>query len=96
MYVWDPIIGREDIYEYTVEELEAMNRERFKFAAENGVDPSTIGEKVLLKYERKLEQIWYYKFLTPSGYCLAEGESNYEHQEHPFTVLLDPLIDGEI
>lgn len=96
MYVWDPIVGKEDIYDLTEAQINAANAERRRFAEQNGVDEETIQNKVLLRYEQKLEQVWYYKFLTPSGHCLAEGESPYEHEEHPFTILLDPLIDGEI
>lgn len=103
MYVWDPLVGEENIYDFTKKELEAINLQREDFARKNGMaedhilDDRTAKEPAFhLKYEEKLEQIWWYKFLAPSGHCLAEGESNYEHQEHPFTVILDPLIDGEV
>jgi hypothetical protein len=96
MYVWDKMEGSEDIYDLSAAELNSINAERRKFAEANGVDEETIQSKVLLEFKQVPEQVWYYKFLTPSGHCLAEGESPYEHGEHPFTILLDPLIDGEI
>ncbi len=95
MYVWDPLVGEENIYDLNKKQLEAINAERIKYGLANGMEQVSINA-ILLRYEEKLEQVWWYKFLTPEGYCLAEGESNYEHQEHPFTMIVDPLIDGEI
>jgi hypothetical protein len=34
--------------------------------------------------------------VTPEGYVLDSGESPYEHESHPYTLRLFPLIDGEI
>jgi hypothetical protein len=75
------------------EELDMINTQRIQVAAAQGVPPE---EVPLLEYEERLEEFWYVKFLSPHGYNLYEAETVYEHKEHPYTVLLHPLIDGEV
>ncbi|MDR0973792.1 MAG: hypothetical protein LBM61_07420 [Prevotellaceae bacterium] len=54
-------------------------------------------EKVpLIEYEYFIETYWYFRFLSPFGDILQEGETPYEHGSHPYTVKAYPLIDGEI
>lgn len=50
----------------------------------------------LIEYEYIIENYWYYRFLSPFGDILDEGESPYNHGEHPYVVKAFPLIDGEI
>ena len=50
----------------------------------------------LIEYEYRIEEYWYYRFMSPFGDVIDEGESPYEHGEHPYTVRPYPLIDGEI
>ncbi len=50
----------------------------------------------LIEYEYIIETYWYYRFLSPFGDVLQEGESPYAHGEHPYTVKAYPFIDGEI
>ncbi len=50
----------------------------------------------LITYEERNEEFWYVKYLTPNGYCLYESETVYQHKEHPYSILLYPLIDGEV
>lgn len=39
---------------------------------------------------------WQYTYLTPDGYILCTGESEYDNRSHPFTVSMYPFINGEI
>jgi hypothetical protein len=50
----------------------------------------------LIEYEYMVEDYWYYRFLTPLGDILDEGETPYAHGEHPYVVRAFPLVDGEI
>jgi hypothetical protein len=50
----------------------------------------------LIEYEYMVEDYWYYRFLTPLGDVLDEGETPYAHGEHPYVVRAFPLVDGEI
>lgn len=54
------------------------------------------GEVPLIEYEYRIESYWYYRFLSPFGDILEEGESPYAHHSHPYTVKAHPFIDGEI
>lgn len=50
----------------------------------------------LIEAEWVLDEYWYYRFLTPFGDVLDEGESPYDHKEHPYVCKFYPFIDGEI
>ena len=43
-----------------------------------------------------VQEYWYYRFITPFGHVLQEGETPYAHGEHPYVVFAYPFIDGEI
>ena len=47
-------------------------------------------------YEEYFDRYWYYRYLTPDGTCLKEGETPFAHKSHPFVITAYPLIDGEI
>lgn len=73
--------------------IDSVNATRIEAALQQGVP----AEKVpLITYEERIEEFWYVKYLAPHGYVLYESETVYEHREHPFILLLYPLIDGEV
>lgn len=83
--------------ELTQEDVNELNEQRLIQAINQGIDPEMAQQIVpLMEMEEKKEFCWYYYFLTPKGHILAHGESNYEHQSHPYTMRLYPLIDGEV
>lgn len=49
-----------------------------------------------IKAEWFVDSYWYYYLLTPFGDILDEGETPYEHKEHPYVFVAYPFIDGEI
>lgn len=53
-------------------------------------------EVPLIDYEYMIESYWYYRFLSPFGDILDEGESPYRHGSHPYTMKAYPFVDGEI
>lgn len=46
--------------------------------------------------EWREERYWYYRFMTPTGEVLDEGESPYLHKGHPFVYVFYPFVNGEI
>lgn len=51
----------------------------------------------LIEYEIKNnEPVWCFYMVTPEGHVLDHGETPYEHESHPYTLRLFPLIDGEV
>ena len=64
------------------------------------VDPSQLE---LIEYEQRIEEFWYYRFLSPNGYLLSEGLSpykvlrdGYSFYYHPYVFLAYPCLQGEI
>lgn len=73
--------------------IEQINRERKAAAAEQGVEEDNVP---VIETEWFVDHFWYYRFLSPLGDILDEGESPYWHGEHPYALRLYPLLDGEI
>lgn len=89
----DYLDGTYEITDLGLKEIEAINNQRIEVGIANGMEMDDID---LIDAERKLDQFWTVKFLTPYGQCLYQGETIYEHQSHPYTMVLHPLIDGEV
>lgn len=77
----------------TSKEIDAENQSRIQQAIAFGIPEEDVR---IITYEKVWDTFWAYKFLSPLGHTLKEGESQYEHGEHPYTLLLYPLIDGEV
>lgn len=90
----------------TIDQENASRREDNRMKDENGnyiLDetgyPSLFmpeEEVPLIDYEYMIESYWYYRFLSPFGDVLDEGESPYQHNSHPYTMKAYPFVDGEI
>lgn len=93
VYAHDYLDGSYKIVEKTLDEIKIENQERIRQAAEFGIPADKVP---LIDARDQLDQYWYCKYLTPWGDVLMEGETPYEHGEHPYTILLYPLIDGEV
>lgn len=50
----------------------------------------------LIEYRWDLRQYWYVRYLTPTGRCLLEMESPYNHGSHPFVIGVFPMVDGKM
>ncbi len=60
-------------------------------------------EVPLIEYELGIEELWWWRMLSPNGYLLDEGLSpykvirnGYSFYFHPYTFLAYPCIQGEI
>lgn len=74
--------------------VDAVNEERRLQYNQQGVFDEA--EMALIKAEWFMDDYWYYRYITPTGYVLQEGETPYEHGGHPFVFKMYPFIDGEI
>lgn len=95
VYAHDPLNGSYGVTDYTVAELQAMNRQRIAAGVANGVDDTQIN-KSLIQFHNHYEQYWSVKYLSPYGNCLFESETPYEHESHPYTIFLYPMINGRV
>ena len=73
--------------------FDQINAERIDELVELG---GVAEEALLIEYEEYFDRYWYYRYLTPDGTCLKEGETPFAHKSHPFVITAYPLIDGEI
>jgi len=73
--------------------IERINQERIKEQSEQGVLPEDMR---LLEYEWFVDEYWYYRFMSPFGDVLKEGETEYWHKSHPYSFKLFPFYNGEV
>lgn len=93
-HVHDPNNG--DIYKIETEDYEEkvvqVNAARRQECLQAGMAEKDIP---LLKAEWFIDDFWYFRYLTPTGLVLKEGETPYQHGSHPFIYRVFPGIDGE-
>ena len=86
-----------DIYKIEIEDyaklVEAVNVRRLEEGLAAGMHREDVP---LIEAEWFMDDYWYFYYLTPFGDILDEGESPYEHKEHPYVFKAYPFIDGEI
>lgn len=85
-----------EYYKIDIEELPRVNAENQKRLDEclrNGVSEEDVP---FIETEWFMDRFWYFRFMSPYGNILSEGESPYYHKEHPYSFKLYPFIDGEV
>jgi len=92
LYVHDYYDGTRQVLKTTKAQIDEINRQRIVYYAQNGVPAD---EVPLMVATEKYEQFWYVKYLTPTGACLFEGETPYQHEEHPYAMSL-AIVNGEV
>lgn len=75
-----------------IKNIETENLRRIKEAALAGIPED---EVPLIEYEWFVDSYWYFRFCSPFGDILQEGETPYWHGEHPYTIKIYPFIDSE-
>ena len=73
--------------------IERLNKERL---AEGTAIGWAKDEIPLIKKQYFIDTYWYYRFLTPGGYIISEGESLFADRRHPYTICAMPFTDGKI
>lgn len=96
-YCHDRALG-ETYYVSTNDEIrnvERINAARKRQMVSLGYDADDAN---LIEMEDKweLQHYWYVRYLTPTGKCILQGESPFEHGSHPFTISGFPMLAGEI
>lgn len=85
-----------EYYNLPVSETEAVEKEnkaRRQAARQAGIPDEAVA---LIETEWGVTQTWRYRFFSPLGDLLDEGDTPYWHGEHPYMFKLYPLIDGEV
>lgn len=85
-----------EYYNLPVSEAEAVEKEnkaRQQAARQAGIPDEAVA---LIETEWGVTQTWRYRFFSPLGDLLDEGDTPYWHGEHPYVFKLYPLIDGEV
>ncbi len=81
------------VEEHELAEIERTNRQRIAEAAHDGVPPEQVPT---IETEWFVDRYWYFRYLTPDGEVLQEGESPFWHKEHPYSFKLYPFVDGQV
>lgn len=97
-YAWrtrvhDTLDGTWQVTDLSPADVAQINAQRVEQGIAAGVPAHTIP---LMEAYPKYEPVWKVKYLSPWGHCFYEGETPYEHQEHPYTIKVTPLLDGEV
>lgn len=71
--------------------IQAENNRRALRYVKNGVAEE---DMLLIDYKWDIHKFWYYRFMTPFGDVLKEGESPYWHESHPYTMRTFNSYDG--
>lgn len=86
-----------DVFKIDVEDYDELivkvNNERRERGLRSGMGEDEIP---YIKATWFIDDYWYYYYLSPMGHILKEGETPYEHKEHPYVFKAYPFIDGEV
>lgn len=102
LHCWDMAKGEvyDIAYEDKAELVDAVNEKRIAEGVSMGMRAEDVA---VINCKREdgeddwfVQEYWYYRFVTPFGHVLQEGESPYAHGEHPYVVFAYPFVDGEI
>ena len=79
----------------SIANIEAENKTRLAMGLAQGWPEEDIP---LIRYKENffVDTYWYGRFMTPQGYILWEGASPYEERRHPYSVIMLPMVDGQI
>lgn len=85
-----------ECYKVELDELEGIDAEN-EYRRQQAMSAGLPEDKMrLIKTEYFIDDYWYYRFITPTGRVLAEGETEYGHGSHPYVFRCYPFMDGEI
>lgn len=93
-HVWDPLVG--ELFKCELSEkshYDKVNRDRVLEYANQGFSEEDVPKIELTLF---VDEYWYYRFLSPMGDVLDEGETPYDHKSHPYVLKLYPMVNGEI
>lgn len=97
-----PRIRIHDSSRGTLEKIDADDAQARKWIKETNEGRKLIAQQAgwssapLLETEFFIDTYWHCKFLAPDGSILWEGESEYPHKSHPYSICATPFTDGRI
>ncbi len=91
--VHDELDGSENIWDDTLDKLNEAANLRYEQYRQAGIPEEEIPR---IHYKYTVVYRWFYKFMTPYGHVLKEGESPYKGGTHPYVLTPYPLISGEV
>lgn len=74
-------------------ELEATNNQRYQEQLAMGVSEE---DMKLLEFQEFTDRFWYFRFMSPYGDILKQGETPYWHKSHPYSFKLYPFFNSEV
>ena len=77
-----------------VEDFDAITKENTRREIEQRANGVT--RLRLIETEWIVDRFWYYRFLSPWGDVLDEGETPYAHRSHPYTIKAYSFFNGKI
>ena len=79
----------------SIRNIESENRKRLALGRQQGWSDDEIP---LIRYKENffVDTYWYGRFMTPQGHILWEGPSPYEERRHPYSIIMLPMVDGQI
>lgn len=92
--VHDKLTG--EYYKIEIEAESRLKEENDRRIEEQSLMGVEIEDMKLIEYQWFVDRYWYYRFLTPYGEVLREGESPYWHKSHPYSFKLHPFFNGEV
>lgn len=95
-HVWDKQTG--DLYDIDIDDTEALKEIEKVNKARRELAPADWEEEEIPLIEKSwfTDTFWFYRFMTPQGYILAEGESTEPDRTQPYTLLAVPFTNGKI
>lgn len=103
-FIHDPATGVYERSDLTEQEVMVLNAQRIlehqaivEQAAAMGVElPPEEQDPQLVGIDPRFAGKWRYYFMTPWGEILAEGDTPYLHEQHPYHLGFLDMLDGEI
>jgi hypothetical protein len=92
-WIHDYYDGTYKVSKMTLGEVQQANKERIETFGQMGIPPEDVP---LMEAERRFDQFWCVKHLTPYGHTLHEGETPYDHKEHPYEIIMYPFSKGRV
>lgn len=82
-------------YKTEIKDEEQINTENQRRIIEQTTMGIESEDMKLINYEWYIDRYWYYRFLSPFGDILAEGETSYWHKSHPYSFKIYPFFNAE-
>lgn len=95
-HVWDK--NSAEYYDIDADDREELNRIKQVNETRKKEAPADWSEEEIPLIETHffMDTYWYYRFLTPQGYIIKEGESPFPDREHPYSLCAVPFTNGMI